>query len=148
MISHRYLIADTNLEVVHETGTRISLQLSQGQGVVELSDAGMLRRSFQKSAKPAARRWLRADSPTTPAMSGPTLMSNFSRPGEKCIHNLGYWRLDRVEPLNLDGIERQAARDLASNGNDLWLGGYREAYLPQPIDLLTQPSAKAEPVSS
>jgi hypothetical protein len=43
MISHRYLIADTNLEVVHETGTRISLQLSQGQGVVELSDAGMLR---------------------------------------------------------------------------------------------------------
>lgn len=43
MKDHRYLVADADLEIIHETGSRISLQLQSGQGVIDLSDAGLLR---------------------------------------------------------------------------------------------------------
>jgi hypothetical protein len=43
MKDRRNLVADADLEIIHETGSRISLQLQSSQGVIDLSDAGLLR---------------------------------------------------------------------------------------------------------
>lgn len=57
MNPHRYLIADADLEIMHESGTRISLHITSGKGEIELSD-GKLLRMFAKHALLKRRRWL------------------------------------------------------------------------------------------
>ena len=39
----RYLVADADLEITHDSGSRISVRLAAGEGVVELHDNRLLR---------------------------------------------------------------------------------------------------------
>jgi hypothetical protein len=43
----RHLIADADLEITHDSGSRISIQLTDGRGVVELHDNRLLRTAFR-----------------------------------------------------------------------------------------------------
>ena len=49
----RQLIADADLEITHDSGSRISVQLAAGEGVVEMHDNRLLRLAFKHlRAKP------------------------------------------------------------------------------------------------
>jgi hypothetical protein len=43
MNNPQLLIADADLEIIHESGSRISVQLEAGAGVIELTDNRLLR---------------------------------------------------------------------------------------------------------
>ncbi len=71
MNDSRYLAVDADLEITHETGSRIRLQLKSGQGVIDLSDAGLLRYfiknvlSHRPQLKSTLQSLLQYDNPVT-----------------------------------------------------------------------------------
>jgi hypothetical protein len=56
MNERRSLIVDADLELLSGSGSRVSLRLKSGQGVVELSDAALLRQFIKDSLVSRQRR--------------------------------------------------------------------------------------------
>ncbi len=56
MNARRSLIVDADLELVNGSGSRVSVRIKSGQGVVELSDAVLLRRFIKESLISRQRR--------------------------------------------------------------------------------------------
>ncbi len=49
MNKRRSLIVDADVELAHESGSRINLRLDSGQGVIEFSDAALFRKIIRNS---------------------------------------------------------------------------------------------------